>query len=95
MFDDAEAQRLDEQISSLVFKISGLIKRCEQKLKEMTSNADMTKVEQKIRKNVQLRYIGKIKDFTQNLKQVEKAYVQKMADMHGQDYLKYENQNQA
>ena len=36
IFDDAGAQRLDEQISSLVHKISNLIRRCEQKLKEMT-----------------------------------------------------------
>ena len=73
----------------MVHKISTLIRRCEQKLKEMTLDTQMSTVEEKIRLNVQQRYLGKIKDFTHNLKQVEKAYVQKMTDMHGKDYLNY------
>lgn len=41
-------------------------------------------------KNVQQRYLAKLQEFTLQLKNVEKAYVQKMTDLYGKDYQNYE-----
>jgi serine protease inhibitor len=91
MFDDKGATRLDFNISRLVTKIKGVIKKSEEKLKSMqsgdallTANSNgikqKSKVKQTVIQNVQQKYLAQLQEFTRQLKSVQKDYEEKVKE---------------
>ena len=91
MFDEKGATRLDFNISRLVTKIKGVIKKSEEKLKSMqsgdallTANSNgikqKSKVKQTVIQNVQQKYLAQLQEFTRQLKSVQKDYEEKVKE---------------
>lgn len=93
IFDDKGAHKLDFNISTLVAKITRLIRSCEQKLRSMDESLesdDETKLVQPdhsatrtIIGNVQQKYMAELNNFTRSLKSVETEYDEKAKELYG------------
>ena len=96
IFDEKGAGRLDFNISTLVQKMTRLIRSSEQKLKSMDESLDDEDVTRLVQAdssatrtiiaNVQQKYMAELHHFTRQLKSVSNEYEEKAKEIYGHDF---------